>query len=216
MKFLFLPLMLLATSCFASNDSVVLITTDYGRASGFVVYADNQMSGVLTTMHSCTTNYLKGIQKREFTYAEKIKVNNEDGTILAIDMFHDLCFIEVNVVMKPMKLTRRFDLRRKDVLHVLSPGVFGDSKAFYFGEDWHRDDLTPYHMGSYEIVGSFENGQSGSPVVNEQGEVLATFWGIDNKNGHGYVVGLSAITRFISKASLMIYEGHHGVQEIKE
>lgn len=173
---------------------------DYRRmATGFhIEFYGNTY--IVTNKHVCQHPGVKG---------NKIVFGESLGTIIAIDTKHDLCVVS-SKRMKGLKLAEKTPLNFQPIYLIGYPRGIGkvirkghviEAKQIF--APWLKMDYN--WVDTYHISTIAYGGNSGSPVVNEYGEVVGVlFAGRPGIETDGYMVPLKDLKSFLYEALLNV------------
>lgn len=200
-------LFLCLTLPITTNATIINVATvaEGLRGSGFIIANAQNTSLVITNAHICIQNYDDVVfhWKNPKVFKDLLVLISQEGQkkakIIAIDLEEDLCLLRIAGNYKPLPLSSSSELTYNQFLLVASPLPYKRVNSVYQEPDKSTDAYADFHRHSYIIKGSYEFGQSGSAVLDKDGDIIGVFWGIEKKdNRYGYVIGLEALKEFLN------------------
>ena len=165
-----------------------------GVGSGFIV---NEKGEIATNAHVVTQGEGKAIKKASQVYVKFADDNQVPAKIIGFDPNADIALLRLEdpkgLTLRPIELGQSNDVRvGAPVVAIGSP--FGEEQSLSVGvvsaTDRAIDSLTGFQtLGAVQTDAAINQGNSGGPLINAQGEVIGINAQIRTRSGGGEGVG---------------------------
>ena len=165
-----------------------------GVGAGFVV---NERGEIATNAHVVTQGEGKAIKKASQVYVKFADDNQVPAKIIGFDPNADIALLRLEdpkgLTLRPIELGQSDDVRvGAPVVAIGSP--FGEEQSLSVGvvsaTDRAIDSLTGFQtLGAVQTDAAINQGNSGGPLINAQGEVIGINAQIRTRSGGGEGVG---------------------------
>lgn len=169
------------------EDSIVYVDTTEKQGMGFIYKVEDNVSYIVTNYHV-------------IDLAQNIYVNNKiKAEIVEYDKYSDIAILKVNKKLKPAIISE--DVTLNDIYYF---NINNDiiEKGIILSLDNEVVVNTTYGTSFYdvlEIKGNIEEGNSGSPLLNSEDEVVGLISLKDINNDIAYAIPIDYVIKIVKK-----------------